>query len=170
MKSPKFTARSTAPLLRLLHGALVTFGPLADLAFAVLREMSMNIMCNKILTSLECRLQRNFMRKLAWESPCTGISSSTKFSLNSLQPFRYLRIQRVAPFYRGSLFICFGIFVGLDFIRLPSSITNRIGHLRKSATLNSISSFSSLHFIHCKWRRWGWRKWRRMTLLSWRCP
>ena len=39
IKSPKFSARGTAPPLRLLHGPC-DFGPLTDLAISVLREVS----------------------------------------------------------------------------------------------------------------------------------
>ena len=60
------------------------FGPFTDLAISVFREMSMNIMFTQILTSLECRLQRSFVRRTGVrEPPCNGISSSTKISLNS---------------------------------------------------------------------------------------
>ena len=55
------------------------FGPFTDLAISVFREMSINTMFTQILTSLNCGLQRGFMRR-------TGvrvISSSTKISLNS---------------------------------------------------------------------------------------
>ena len=39
------------------------FGPLTDLAISVLREMSINTVLTQILTSLECGLQRHFMRR-----------------------------------------------------------------------------------------------------------
>ena len=68
-----------------------------------------------------------------------------------------------------SLYLGFGIFIGLEFIRLPWSITNRIGHLHwREVTVNSFFSFSSLHFTYCRWRRRSWRRWG-MTLLSQRC-
>ena len=38
----KFSARGTAPPMRLLHGALVNFGPLADLAISVFKKVSIN--------------------------------------------------------------------------------------------------------------------------------
>ena len=41
IKSPKFSARNTTLPIRLLHGALVIFGPLADLAISVFREVDM---------------------------------------------------------------------------------------------------------------------------------
>ena len=49
--------------------------------------------------------------ELAWESPCAGISSSTKISLNSCSHSGDFRIQRVAGFPLGFLFICFGSFL-----------------------------------------------------------
>ena len=42
IKSPKFSARGTAPPLRLLHRGSCNFGPLADLAISVFREVSIN--------------------------------------------------------------------------------------------------------------------------------
>ena len=59
------------------------FGPFTDLAISVFREMSLNTVLTQILTSLDCGLQRNFMRRSGVRPPCNGISSSTKFSLNS---------------------------------------------------------------------------------------
>ena len=50
-----FSARGTAPPLRLLHGALV-IGPLKNPAISVFGEMSINTVLAQILTSLECGL------------------------------------------------------------------------------------------------------------------
>ena len=50
------TARSTAPPLRLLHGAIVIVGPLKDFAISVLKEMNKDTVLTQILTSLECGL------------------------------------------------------------------------------------------------------------------
>ena len=88
-----------------------------------------------------------------------------------LQPFRYVGTQRVSPFYRGFLFIWFLGFVGLDFIRLPRSTINRNRHWHwRNVTVSRIFPFSNLNFIYCRWRRWGWRRWWRMTLMFHRCP
>ena len=87
-----------------------------------------------------------------------------------LQPLRDLRIQRVAKFYRGLLFVCFWSFLGLGVIRSPWSIINRIWHLHwRDITLNPISSLLTLNFTYCRWRRRGWRRWGGMTLLSRMC-
>ena len=84
------------------------FSPLADLAISVFREMSINTALTQILTSLEYELSRCFMRR-------TGVSISVHWNFiihqnfpEFLQPLRDLRRQRVAPFYRGFLFIVFG--------------------------------------------------------------
>ena len=54
--------------------------------------------------------------------------------------------------------------------RLLRSFTNGMGHLHWSdVTVNAIFSSSILNFTYCWWRRWGWGRWWRMTLLSWRC-
>ena len=50
------------------------FSPLAELAICVLKELSINTVLTQILTSLVWSWEEQ-----AWESPCSGISSSTKF-------------------------------------------------------------------------------------------
>ena len=131
------------------------FGPLTDLAISVFREVSINTVLTQILTSLECGLQRRFMRR-------TGVRVSMYWNFiihqnfpEFLQPLWDLRIQRVAPFYRG-------------FIRLPWSIINRSWHLHwRDVTFNLILSFSSLGITYCRWRRRAGRRCRTMTLPSW---
>ena len=59
------------------------FGPFTDLAISVFMEMRINTVLTQILTSLEYGSTDASWEELAWESPCTGISSSTKISLNS---------------------------------------------------------------------------------------
>ena len=109
--------------------------------------------------------------ELAWESPCAGISSSTKFSLNSCSHSGISEHNWVALFLLGFLFIGFGVFIGLVIIRSPRSVINRSWHVHwRDVTVNSISSFSSLNFTYCRWRRRAGRRWWAMTLLSWRCP
>ena len=114
--------------------------------------------------------------ELAWESPCTGLSSSTKFSLNScshsgiseyngsLRSFNNVSLRSTC----GSFFV-FSDFVGLVNIRSPRSVINRCWHSYwRDVTLSSIFSFSSLNFTYCRWRRRGRRRWWGMTFLSWR--
>ena len=92
--------------------------------------------------------------KLAWESPCTGISSSTKFSTNSCSHSGISELarpesgkQRVALSPLGFLFIGFWILIGLVNIRSSRSLINRIWHSYwRDVTLNSILSFSGLNF------------------------
>ena len=98
-------------------GPCCKFGPFTDLAISVFKEMSINSVLTQILKSLDCGLQRNFMRR-------TGVRVSLfrNFIIHLifpefLQPFRNLRIQRVAPFYRSLHFIWF-----LDFIHRVSLI------------------------------------------------
>ena len=55
IKSPKFSARGTAPPLRPLHGSLVIC-PLADLAISVVKRNDYRHCLQKNLTSLECGL------------------------------------------------------------------------------------------------------------------
>ena len=53
-KSPNFSARGTAPPLRLLHGALVILVLFADLAISVFREVIINTVLTQVLTSRGC--------------------------------------------------------------------------------------------------------------------
>ena len=88
-----------------------------------------------------------------------------------LQPLRDVGTERFTLFLLGFLFIWIWCFIGLLIIRSPRSVINRSWHVHwRDVTLNLILSFSSLNFTYCRWRRWGWRRWWRMTLLSWRCP
>ena len=74
-------------------------------------------------------------------------------------------------FYRGLFFIWVWYFVGLDFHRFHRSIINQFKHWHwRDVTVRCIFPFSNRNFTYCRWRRWGWRKWRRMTLLFHRCP
>ena len=61
------------------------FGPLTDLAISVLREVSINNCVYPKSTLLaDVASKDGSWEELAWEPPCSGISSSsTKFSLNS---------------------------------------------------------------------------------------
>ena len=83
IKSPKFSARSTAPPLRLLHGALVIFGPLTDVAISVFREMSLTLCLPKSSLLLDVGSKDFSWEELAWESLLSRTLSSTRFSLNS---------------------------------------------------------------------------------------
>ena len=68
-------------------------------------------------------------------------------------------------------FHLFWDFIGLVIIRSSRSVTNRSWHVHwRDVTLSLISSFSSLNFTYCRWRRWAGRRWWAMTLLSWKCP
>ena len=91
------------------------FGPLADLAIFLFREVGVDTVFTQILTSLEYGLQRYFMRR-------TGVRVSVYWNFiihqnfpEFLQPLRVLRTQRVAPFYRAFLFILLLEFYWLEF-------------------------------------------------------
>ena len=127
------------------------FSPFTDLAISVLREMSFNTVLTQILTSLEYGLQRCFMRR-------TGVRVSVYWNFiihqifhEFLQPLRALRTQRVVPFYRGFVFICFRSFIGLDIIRSPLSIINQLRHWHwRDVTIECIFLFSNRNFIYCR--------------------
>ena len=85
-------------------------GPLTDLAISVFGEMSFNTVLTQILTSLGCGLYRGFMRRTGVRVSVFRNSVIHSISSEFLQPLRDLRIQRVAPFYRGFVFIWFWVF------------------------------------------------------------
>ena len=130
------------------------FCPLADLAISVFREVSINIVFTRIRTSRRRGLYRWSMRRTCvWISVFRNSVIHKIFS-EFLQPFRDLRITRVSTFYRGFLFIWFWDFVGLDFLRFPWSIINKLRHWHwRDATIRCIFLFSNRNFIYCMWKK-----------------
>ena len=100
--------------------------------------------------------------ELAWESPCSGISSSTKCSLNSCS---YSGISERNGSSR-SLWLAWST-TGCPDLSSTLKLDTDTG-----ITFNSILSFSSLTitWCYCRWRKRSWKKCRMMTLLSWKCP
>ena len=92
-----------------------------------------------------------------------------------LQPFRYVRTQRVSPFYIVVfVFFGFGILGWLGQQRVAPFYHQHVNltqSLERDVIFNSILSFSSLisTWCCCGWRRRAWRRCRTMPLLSWRC-
>ena len=122
IKSPKFSARGTAPPLRLLHGALVILVRWQISQFRSLWKWVLTLCLPKSSHLLSMGSKDASWEELAWESPCSGISSSTKFSLNS----------------------CSHSGISED-NGLPRSDVNRSWHSHwRDVTFNSILSFSSL--------------------------
>ena len=180
IKSPKFSARSTAPPLRLLHGALVI---LVLLQISQLRSLGKWVLTQCLPKSsrlLNVGSKDTSRAEMAWESPCTGFSSSTKISLNSCSHSGISELAWLESAYNGSsrsilLSTFFGrkFLVGLVHNGLPRSIIN-IGNWHRhwrGITFSSILFFSSL--IITWWRRWwrrrAWGRCRTRPLLSWRC-
>ena len=99
------------------------FGPLADLAISVFGKMSMNIVFTQILTSLVRSALKRLHEKNWRESlPCIGISSSTKFSLNSCNHSGISELSERNGFPRAivvSFLLGFWGLVGLVSIRFP---------------------------------------------------
>ena len=83
IKSPKFTARGTASPLRLLHGALVIMVRLKISQFRSSGKWVWTLCLPKSSRLFVVDSKEASWEELAWEPPCNGISSSTKFSLNS---------------------------------------------------------------------------------------
>ena len=149
--------------------------------------MSINTVLTQILTSLECGLQRYFMRTGVRVSMFRNFVIHQIFS-EFLQPLGDVRActtwvgkqqvtpfpqQRVSPFFQFFFWWGFWDLVGLVHKGLLRSTVNRSWHVHwRDVILNSILLFSSLITTWC-YRRWWWRAWRRcstMTPLSWKCP
>ena len=86
------------------------FGPFKDLTISVSKEMSMNIVLTQILTSLGCGLYKTLHEK-NWRENLRVLEFHHPPNFPEfLQPLRDLRIQRIAPFYRGFLFLVLGFY------------------------------------------------------------
>ena len=83
IKSPKFTARGTASPLRLLHGALVILVLWQISQFRSLGKWVWTLCLQKSSRLFVVGSKEASWEELAWEPHCNGISSSTKFSMNS---------------------------------------------------------------------------------------
>ena len=114
IKSPKLCVRGTAPPMSLLHGAL---------GILVLWHISQFRSWGKWVSTL-CKPKSALLasvgsedgswQELAWESPCNGISSSTKFSMNSCSHSAMSEFNRsLRSRSWSSLYFGFGFLVGL---------------------------------------------------------
>ena len=126
--------------------------------------MSTNTVITQI-TSLEIGLSKNASwEELAWLSPCTGISSSAKFSLNSCSHSWILEYNECLCSFLDFIVYWFWDFIGLVIIRSHRSVINRRWNVHwRDGTLNSISSFSSVNFTYCTGKRRTGRRWWAMT-------
>ena len=162
IKSPKFSARGTTSPLRLLHGALVILVRLQISQFLSLGKWVLTLCLPKSSRLLYVG-SRESLHVLEFHHPPNSpwILAATPGSQNSTSR----SVPSWIPFY------WFWVFIGLVVIRSLPSVINRSWHMHwRGITLNLISSFSSLNFTYCRWRRRAGRRWWAMTLLSWRCP
>ena len=83
IKSPKFSARGTAPPLRLLHGAVVILVFWQISQFRSWGKWAWTLCLPKPSRLSVVGSKETSWEELACESPCRGISSSTNFCLNS---------------------------------------------------------------------------------------
>ena len=83
IKSPKFSARSTAPPMRLLHGALVILVLWQISQFRSLGKWVFTLCLPKSTLLLNMGSKDASWEELACESLRSGTLSSTRFSLNS---------------------------------------------------------------------------------------
>ena len=140
IKSPKiFRTRYSSTVASSAWGPC-NFGPFTDLAISVFRELSFNTVI----------------------TPNPHVSWI--WALKILHEKNWRESLRVLEFHHPPKFPWI---LNIGSLR---SFVNRSWHVHwRDVTLNSISSFSSLNFTYCRWRRRGWRRWWAMTLLSWRC-
>ena len=104
------------------------FGPFTDLAISVFRKMSINTVLTQIWVLTLCLPKSSLLfvvgskdtswEELACESPCNGISSSTKFSLNSCSHSGILESPHGFPVLLGFPFYLF--FLGFCWLRISS--------------------------------------------------
>ena len=151
-KSPKFSARSTAPPLRLLHGPLVILVLWQISPFRSLGKWIWSLCLPKSTLLLDVGSKDTSWEEPAWESLCSGTLSSTRFSLNSCSHSGISELERPESANNrslrsllGSFLFVFGFWVGFVNIGSPWSLINRSWHnYWRDVTLRSILSFSSL--------------------------
>ena len=120
IKSPKISARGTAPPLRLLHGALVILVRLQISQFRSLGKWVYTLCLPRSSRLFVVGSKDGSWEELACESPRSGISSSTKISLNSCSHSGISEHNGVAPIYLWLLLKGFGDFIGLVHNGLPT--------------------------------------------------
>ena len=130
------SARGTASPFRLLHGALVILVRLQISQFRSLGKWVWTLCLPKSSRLFVVDSKEASWEELAWEPPCNGISSSTKFSLNSCS---HSGISGSSHRFLRSIVISFrlilGNFVGLVFHRFTRTFP-----------------FSNRHFAYCRWK------------------
>ena len=109
------SARGTAPPLRLLHGALVILVRLQISQFRSLGKWEKTLCLPKSSRLLNMGFKDTSREELAWESPCAGISSSTRFSLNSCSHSGISELARSESVNNGSSRSLLGSFLKLFF-------------------------------------------------------
>ena len=128
IKSPKYSIRGTAPPKSSARGSC-NFGPLTDLAISVFREMSINTVFTRSSRLAGLRSKDVSCEELACESPCSGISSSTKLSLNSCSHSGISELARPESANNGSPRSLLGSFyLNLDFYWLGQYRVALIAH------------------------------------------
>ena len=174
IKSPKLSARGTASPLRLLHGALVILVRLQISQFRSLGKWVWTLCLPKSSRLFVIGSKEASWEELAWEPPCNGISSSTKFSLNSCSHSGISGSSEHNGLLRSivvSFLFVFGISLAWISSGCPDlSSTELDTGTGEMSLLVAFSPFSNRQFAYCRWRRWGWGRWWRMTLLFHRCP
>ena len=113
--------------------------------------------------------------ELACESLCSGTLSSTRFSMNSSKPFRYVGISQVSPF----LIVVFVFYLILDFwLAWPTGLSvlafrhvyltqlRRIGIYPTQVSPCSSNHTVAWHSWRCHgwWGRRAWERRRRMII------
>ena len=157
---------ASASPLRLLHGALVILVRLQISQFRSLGKWVWTLCLPRSSRLFVVGSREASWEELAWEPPCNGISSSTKFSLNSCShsgisgsSHRFLRSIVV-------LSLDFGIRLAWFSTSSPVLSSTNSDTGTGEMWLLDASSLSRTDISPTVGeRRWGWRRWRRMTLL-----
>ena len=153
IRSPKFTARGTASPLRLLQGALVILVRLQISQFRSLGRWVWTLCLPRSSRLFVVGSKEASWEELAWEPPCNGISSSTKFSLNSCS---HSGISGSSHRFPRSIVVSFlivlGIWLAWFSTRFSRSIINQLRHWHwRDVTVRCIFPFSNRYFAYA-WR------------------
>ena len=172
VKSPKLSARGTASPLRLLHGALVILVRLQISQFRSLGKWIYNCVFPNPHVSLRSALKK--LHEMNWRESLPVM----EFHHPPNSPWILAAIPESQDRHTGfpvrsgfffNLFLVFGLaWVSTGFSVL-SSTNSDTGTGEMSLLITSSLSRTDIP-LYCRWRRWGWRRWRRMTLLFHRCP
>ena len=161
IKSPTFSARGTAPPIRLLHGALVILVLWQISQFWSLGKWVLTLFLPK--STLLVGSKDNAWKELACESLCWGTLSSTRFSLNSCNHSGMSEWHGSPRTYSWSSFL-FGFLILVGLVNDSSEVSIPIYPIQVFPCPSLTVAWHS-----CGW--WGRRAWGTrgmINFLTWR--